>query len=226
MLPARHCILLVLAPLLGLGNAWAAGVFNITCDGVAQPAVPFVGLDSGPVLCALGSGSATFRAVATNAGLDWFQNMISVDWDTRSEPQDAPHTVVYHVVSNPTWSPPPPPMVTTVLALTGIVNVTDTKSSLTLDLVGILGGPISELTGTFNSVNCSQCVLNTWLYKDQNRDDTADEWLTISSVGRTRYVTDSPTFQGAIPEPRSLSMTVLGVLAIVLLRRRASVRIP
>jgi hypothetical protein len=160
----------------------------------------------------------TLQARQTNAGLNHFLNTISVNWDTRQEPQTAFHTVTFHVTSSPTWSPPPPAMVPTRLALTGTVDVTDAASWLTLDLLGWLGGPPARITRTF--ADCNDCVLNLWVLQDQNRDTSADEWLTITSMGRTRYTTDSPSFSGSVPEPGSLTMGLFGAVLLTLAIRR------
>lgn len=203
--------------LLLAGNLWGAGIFSLTCDGVVMwNKVAFAGLDSGAVACAFGDGSlVSFEAKQTSAGLNRFLDTIHVDWDTRQAPQNAEHTVTFHVFTTPTWTAPPPDLIPTVLGLTGHVHVTDAPSSLSLDLIGWLGGPKSEIKGTLTPANCGECDLNQWVYKGQARDPTADEWLTVKSIGRVTYKTDSPVFAGEIPEPGSLGMALLGAALLL-----------
>src|SRR5262249_16105644 len=150
----------------------------------------------------------------TNAGLDFFMNGIGMVYDTSS--LDQGQGAVYHfsVITTPTWDPTVK-SVPTFLGLTGNVQIPDPMGSLNILLTGLLGGPIQSINITLTHANCAQCTLAIPSFAMQAPAATANEDITLNSVGRVVYRTGTNTFDGSVPEPHTLALFFAGLCPIL-----------
>ena len=228
-------ILLGLCSALFSPSTWAAGIFDLVCNGVHLGPIAFVGPSSGILACPAAlinglngrPGGVNGGADQTDAGLNFFIDGVALNIDLSQVAQGSANTFTAEAVSFPAWTPPPPPLIPTVLVLTGRAQIPDPTGSFNVNLSGLLGGPVPALlVGNFDHNNCNQCTLSGASFRDQLRAGVADETLTINTVGRVVYRTSSPTFEGAIPEPETLSLMTYGLsslFVVLALRSRSSV---
>jgi len=141
-------------------------------------------------------------------------NGIGMVYDTSSLDQGQGAVYNVTVITTPTWDPTVK-SVPTFLGLTGDVQIPDPTGSLNILLTGLLGGPIQAINITLTHANCAQCTLAIPSFAMQAPAVTANESLTLNSIGRVVYRTGTDTFDGAVPEPGTLALFFAGLCSIL-----------
>lgn len=212
----RICLLVLVLLVPGLHVARAITIVTLTCDGVLvvnnQAAAP-------GDMFACPVATVRFGVEQSDAGINEFLDSISVIYDNSGFPQGNGYSAEFSVDTSPQWIPQPlepPPAVPTFLRLDGNVQIPDTSATLDIALTGMLGGPALNITpAQLNHTNCAQCSLGISRSGNQFTAFHAIEVLSISSLGRSVYRTNSDAFDGSLPEPNCLALSGSGLLFLI-----------
>jgi hypothetical protein len=212
--------------------ALASGTYSDNCPGGGAVNVAFPDPNAFPGTCIIGfaaapngpPGTATPTIVNTTAGVDFFNNGIGMVYDTSSFDQGENGGYTFSVDTNPTWDKNAPLFVPTFLGLTGSVQIPDQTGSITITVIGLLGGDVfgfpQIISITLNHADCAQCTLSIPDFGEQLQSNTASETIVISSVGRVVYRTDDPIFDGEVPEPGTVGLLLGGLGAVFIGHRK------
>ncbi len=210
--------------LLVFGGGAHASLITVSCNGGPQ-------VTAGVVTCLNLAGNAhllTADADGSTAGLNNFYNSININYNSAAavQPNQTTQTGFASTITFPTWDPSVK-IVDTSLTLNGAIEFPDPKASITLDLIGWLGGPPLEILKTFTSADCPPgsgfCSFRFTETNSQSVSNSALETLNITSVGRVLYQ-NNDTFVGAAPEPTTFALLGLGLAGLRFARRKIGIR--
>ena len=217
----------ILLAALGPAPAIAGGTFIDPCGNKDV----YTGQVSKLFICAIGANGSSSSAGTGVAGQDFFENHISPVHLSGFLPGDVANGLVYEDDTNPTWDVP---KTFTLLELDGRVKVDahDPNASITLTLIGILGGCVNaagcvggdQQLGPFTFGPGTSTDIAVASIVEQFTAPVATELLIIDVSGNATYNVDgSPLFE-AVPEPGTLSLFGGGTILLVASKLRMRLR--